>query len=401
MNKQKTFWVSFLVVASVLVLMSFASAATPYIATLTSVQVNGIQAYGTNANVSVIGGNTIPVVVQFVANSTESNVRLDVQLQGVNGDVQSEVFVGDIQTGQTYIETLNLNVPTDIGNVQSNSINLLVTIWNGDASVTQQQQTITLVEQRQSYNVGVMSLNTVDSANAGSLLPVNVVLKNTGYNDLSDVYVTVSVPALGLQRTAYFGDLANASNNNATASGTIYIQLPYSAAPGTYTVQAQVQNGYLNTIATDTFVISNEFQSNVIADNSQQTSNIGQTVTYNLEVVNPTTNIQIYQIVPQVTSGVAITTDSIVTVPAGSSKTISLTANAASAGNYNMTVNVFSGGQLTGNVNLGLNAQGGVSNPVIILTIVLAIIFVVLLVVLLVLVTKKPKKQEGLNESYY
>ena len=246
-----------------------------------------------------------------------------------------------------------------------------------------------------------MSLNTVDSANAGSLLPVNVVLKNTGYDDLSDVYVTVSVPALGLQRTAYFGDLTNASSDNGTTSGTIYIQLPYNASQGTYTVQARSQNSYLNTIATDTFVINNEFQSNVIADNSEQTSNIGQIVTYNLEVVNPTTNIQVYQIVPQTIPGVSISTDSMITVPAGSSKTVSLTANAASAGNYNLSVNVFSGGQLTGNVALGLNTQGGVSNPIVILTIVLAIIFVVLLVVLLVLVTKKPKKQEGLNESYY
>ena len=75
MNKQKTFWVSFLVLASVLVVMSFASA-TPSIANITSVKVNGIQALGTNADVSVIGGNTIPIIVQFVANATESNVRL-------------------------------------------------------------------------------------------------------------------------------------------------------------------------------------------------------------------------------------------------------------------------------------------------------------------------------------
>jgi len=93
--------------------------------------------------------------------------------------------------------------------------------------------------------------------------------------------------------------------------------------------------------------------------------------------------------------------DSIATVPAGSSKTLPFTVSANSAGDYNLSVNVFSAGQLTGSAVLGLTTQGGSSNPVIILTIVLAIIFVVLLVVLLVLVTKKPKKQEGFNESYY
>jgi len=394
MNKQKTFGVSFLVIASILVLMSFASADVNF----SSVKVNGIETSVSGINAAVLAGNSVPLTVTFTATSTQSNVRLRAEFQGPNGDVQNEIFVGDIEANQTYLESLSLNVPSNIGDIQSDNLNLVLTVWNGNF---QSQKTIVLRDQRQSYNVGIMSLNTVDSANAGSLLPVNVVLKNTGYNDLSDVYVTVSVPALGLQRTAYFGDLTNPSSNNDTTSGTVYIQLPYNATPGTYTVQAEIRNSYLDIAAADTFNINNDFQSNVIADNSQQTSGIGQDVTYNLEIVNPTTNIKVYQIVPQTTSGVSMSTDSIVTVPAGTSRTVALVAKANSAGNYNMTVNVFSGGQLTGNTDLTLNAQGGVSNPVIILTIVLAIIFVVLLVVLLVLVTKKPKKQEGFNESYY
>jgi preprotein translocase subunit SecG len=395
MNKQKTFWVSFLVIASVLVLMSFASADV----NVYSVKVNSLETIN-SSSVSVLAGNSVPLAISFTANSNESNVYLRAEFQGTNGDVQNEVFVGDVETGQTYIESLNLAVPSNIGYIQSDNLNLVITVWNGNF---QNQKTVTLREQRQSYNVGVMSLSTVDTANAGSLLPVNVVLKNIGYNELSDLYVTVSVPALGLQRTAYFGDLTNPTNNNIndTTSGTVYLQLPSNATPGTYTVQAEIRNSYLDTIATSTFNINNEFQSNVIADNSQQTSGVGQDVTYNLEIVNPTSNINVYQIVPQTTSGLTISSDSIVTVPAGLSRTVSLIAKANSAGNYNMSVSVISNGQITGNVNLGLNAEGGASNPVVILTIVLAIIFVVLLVVLLVLVTKKPKKQEGFGESYY
>ena len=163
-------------------------------------------------------------------------------------------------------------VPSNIGDVQNDNINLVLTAWNGDFHW--HPKIISLRVQRQSYNVGIMQLSTVDSANAGSLLPVNVVLKNTGYNHLNDVYVTVSVPALGFQRTAYFGDLTNPTSNNDTTSGTVYIQLPYNATPGTYTVQAEVRNSYLDTTATDTFLVNNEFQSNVIADNSQQTSEL-------------------------------------------------------------------------------------------------------------------------------
>ena len=51
-----------------------------------------------------------------------------------------------------------------------------------------------------------MSLNTVDTVNAGDLFPVDVVLQNVGYNNLSDMYVIASIPALGISKTAFFGD---------------------------------------------------------------------------------------------------------------------------------------------------------------------------------------------------
>ena len=82
-----------------------------------------------------------------------------------------------------------------------------------------------------------------------------------------------------------------------------------------------------------------------------------------------------------------------------------MTATPSSAGSYNLSVSAFSNdGQLTGNVNLALNAEGnGVSNPVVILTIVLAVIFITLLAVLLVLIARKPSsnKPEEFSESYY
>ncbi len=395
MNKQKTFWISFLMIASVLAVMAFASASVSVI----SIKVNSLDVYP-YSNLSLIAGSSVPITVTFNSSSNEQNVRMRAEFQGANGDVRNEVFVGDIEANKTYIQSLSLTVPSNIDGINDN-LPLVITIWNGDGNLVTPVQ-ILLYEQRQSYNVGVMSLNTVDSANAGTLLPVNVVLKNTGYNKLNDVYVTVSIPALGLQRTAYFGDIQNPTNsNNDTATGTIYLQLPYNASPGTYTVQAEVRNSYIDLTSSDAFVINNDFQNNVIADNLQQTSGVGQDVTFNLEIVNPTNNIKVYQIVPTTIPGVTMTIDTIATVPAGSSKTVPLTVRTSSAGNYNLTVNVFSGQQITGNVNLSLTSQGSGSNPIVILTIVLAIIFVVLLVVLLVLVTKKPKKQEGLSESYY
>lgn len=398
MNKQKRFWVSFLVLASILLMTSFASATSGV--NFTSIKVNGIETYAFNNNVAVLAGNTIPVTVTFNASSDESNVRMSVELQGVKNDISKEILVGDIEAGKIYIRSLALRVPSDMIDVKSDDINLVINMWNKDFSQTT-PRVIHLRQQRQTYNIQFMSLSTVSSVNAGNLLPVDVVLKNIGYNRLNDLSVVVSIPALNIQRTAYFGDLAIAGNND-TISGRVFLQVPYNASTGSYTVQAEVRNTDLVETAVRSVTINNEFQSNVVVSNSEMNSKLGQITTYNLVIVNPTNNIQLYKIVPQTVSGVTISTDSLVTIPAGSSKTVTLTAKADSAGDHNFSVNVFSGSQLTGSVSLALSTKAGVSNPIAVLTIVLTIIFVVLLVVLIVLVTKKPKKQEEeFSESYY
>ncbi len=411
MNTQKTFWFSLLVLASVLLVAGFASA-SPNIVNLNSVQVSGLETLQNNSanvapyNVAVIAGESMPVTIAFTANADESNVRMSVELQGLTTDVQNQVFVGDIQQNQTYTESLNLNIPSNIGDTTNNTINMVITVWNGDTAVSQTVKTITLSEQRPSYNAQVMSLNTLNSVNAGQLLPVSVVLQNAGYNELNNMYVIASIPSLGVSKAAYFGDIMNptSSSSNDTVSGTIYLQVPYSAAPGTYTVQVEAKNNNFDTLAYTSVDVNNDFQSNVVASNPSQTVNVGQDATYSLMVVNPTNNIKLYSLVYPTVSGVTVTGDSVVTVPAGSSQAVTITAKAASAGNYNLTVNVLSDGQVTGTANLALAAQSGASSPVVILTIVLAVIFVVLLVVLIVLVTKKPstsKKQEEFSESYY
>jgi len=403
MDATKRLLVSFLVIASVLVMTSFAAAAPTNAVNYTSVKVNGLETYGASSSaVAVLAGQTIPVTVTFKATKNESNVRLSVGLQGYTNDVSNEILVGDIEKGQTYIRSVTLKVPTSMADTQSDNINLVLDMWNGDFS--QQEEVIPLRQQRQTYGVQVMSLSTPSSAKAGDSLPVSVVLKNTGYNNLSDMYVTVSIPALNLQKTAYFGDLANAVQNNDTVSGTVYLQLPsYNVSAGTYTVQADAKYaGSFETTAVSTVAITNQFQSNVVAGTSQASANVGAQASYDLTIVNPTNSIAMYTIVPDTTSGVSVSADSVVVVPAGSSKTVTLEAKANSEGKHTFGVNVLSGNQLTGQVALTLTASNGISNPVAILTVVLAVVFVVLLVVLIVLVTKKPaKKQEEFGESYY
>jgi hypothetical protein len=122
-------------------------------------------------------------------------------------------------------------------------------------------------------------------------------------------------------------------------------------------------------------------------------------------IVNSGNRIAVFEIVPETTQNLAVSADeSIVTVPAGSSKVVRITAKANDViGTVNFGVNINSEGQLVKRVNLAANVTKGkaITSNVVALTIVLAVIFVVLLIVLIVLLTRKPAKTEEFGESYY
>ena len=138
-----------------------------------------------------------------------------------------------------------------------------------------------------------------------------------------------------------------------------------------------------------------------------KTLNVGETGDYQILIVNPTNKLKVYKVIPETSDGLQVSvSESVVAIPAGSSKTITVSAKAMSEGAYNFGVNVFDGNALLNKVALTANVQGSKtavssSNPVVVLTIVLAIIFIVLLVVLIALLGRKPEKSEEFGESYY
>jgi hypothetical protein len=251
--------------------------------------------------------------------------------------------------------------------------------------------------QRESYSVQIQSVTT-GTIKAGQLAPVDIVIKNVGYNNLDDMYVTVKIPALNVEKTAYFGDLVSLEDNSDdkdstdTVSGRLYVEIPYDAKAGTYAIEVDASNSDTTSSITQQVAISNEFSNGNIVVSGDS-----------LLIVNPTNEVLVYRLVPEPTSDLSVSlSQSVVAIPAGSSRTVDVTASGAAAGTYNYKIDVFSlNGELLYVVNLTKTAESGSASPVIAWIIVLAIIFIVLLVVLIVLMGKKPQKSEEFGESYY
>lgn len=406
MNMKKLL-VFFMMLVSVFVLASIVSAAE--IADNINVEVNGIDldAY----NTSIVVGEKIFVRVEFDAVVNAQDITVEAELKGDKKDAETEVFLGDVEEGNRYTETLVLEVPFDLKDSLSGDVSLNIEI---SGSGLRDTESYTLRIQRESYSIEIMSVEIPQSVNAGELLQVDIVLKNLGYNDLNDIFVTAKISALDIERTDFLGDIvalrcdeeADSEDNwginitrkcwedeRDTVTGEIHLRIPYGVEPGIYALEVKAENEDTVSSKAVQLVIKNSFPNgNFIASDGK------------LLIVNPTNEIVVYKIVPQSTETVSVSvSETLVSVPAGLSKTVIVDAKSDFAGTYTYSVSIFDmDGKLVETVSFTETIEGRqVTSPIIALAIVLAIVLVVLIIVLIVLLGKKPEKTEEFSESYY
>lgn len=367
------------------------------------IEVDGINVIDMPA---VIAGDSMVVEITFTALENASDVNVRVELEGDKVDVEAVSKPFDVEAGHTYKKSLKLKIPFELKDETSDDVVLNVKVWNGDYKT--EFENLPLRVQRPSYNPEVKSVTVSQSVQAGETFPVSLVVKNMGYNDLDDLYITVAISDLGVFKTAYFGDLVNLedvcdSNDDDcddTVTGEFYLEVPYSVDAGVYSLDVIVTNDEVEYAVTKQLVVENDFASNAVVTTSSKTVSVGEEAEYTLLLVNPTNNLRVYTLAVESAGEVSTNTESVVAVPAGSTKTVTLSAKASEAGQYNVVVNVLSGSDAE-KVTLGLNVEEKATNPVVVLTVILAIIFLVLLVVLIVLLGRKPAKTEEFGESYY
>jgi len=369
--KSKNILVFFAVIASVLFLMSTIVAAeitSDYTVSVRDNVVNDGDVIG------IVEGETIPIKVVFTSDVNGSNVKIEAEIDGYRVDVDDVTTEFDVEEGKRYSKTLSLRIPHNLKDEVSDDATLEIKIYNRDDKT--ELTDIELRVQRESFNADVMSISTTQSADAGKLFPVDVVLKNKGYNNLDDLYVTVRIAELNVERTSYFGDLVAVEDDDDdddtdTVSGRIYLQIPDNAKAGTYTLEAEVENEDTTTVETKEIYVDALEETLIKSGND-------------LIIVNPTNKVKVYKVV-------SADAENFVVVPAGSSRTVK-----ATSGEYN----VFDGADLVGNVVFGDGETSNGTSPIAVLTVVLAIVFIVLLIVLFVLIGKKPESEE-FGESYY
>ncbi len=394
--KKNMFLVSFIAVLTLMV-VSFASAG---LATNINTEFNSVE-LGSNTMVGNVN-DVVPIRVTFNAVDDVSDVKVKVYMEGHRDDVSVSTNRFDIETGRTYTKLLSLRLPSDSDDLSEEYTLYVEVISKDDRS----EEEYTISMQRESYTFEVLSVDYSSRILAGEVVPVSVVVKNIGYNRMDDTYVVVSIPALGVSSRGYVGDLIPVEDYDEyddeedSMLRMVYLKVPKNTESGVYELEIEVYNDDAETVLTRLISVDDFTSTLVLAAMKNQDLNAGETVTYDLIIVNSADDVKVFNIKTISGDVLSVSAPSVITVGPDTSETVSVVVKASSdavVGTYTFSVDV-DGKQTV----FGANVVGvSVSTSVVALTVVLVIIFVVLLAVLVVLLTKKEKPIDEVETSYY
>ena len=368
------------------------------------------------ASTTMVGnvGEVVPVRVTFRAAADAEDVKVKVFMEGHRDDVSASTSRFDIEDDKIYTKLLRLKLPSDSDELSEEYTLYVEVVSKNDR--TEEEYTISI--QRESYTVEVLTVDYSSKVSAGDVVPISVVVKNNGYDRLDDVYVRVGIPALGISSRGYVGDLVPTEDcvlfeddddiyvqncdddDEDSVEEVVYLRIPESADSGVYELEIEVYNRDAEVVVTKLISVGDLASTMVLAAVKNKDLNAGETVTYDLVIVNSADNVKVFNI--DVVSGdtLIVSVPSVVTVGPDSSETVAIVVTAAddaAIGTYTFSVSVNDEQTV-----FGANVVGeSVSSSAVALTVVLVIIFIVLLAVLVVLLTRKEKPIDEVETSYY
>jgi hypothetical protein len=191
----------------------------------------------------------------------------------------------------------------------------------------------------------IKSVITSNIVEAGESMSIGVVLRNTGYNNADDVYVTASIPELGISKSVYLGDIVTGAcerdatcsddDDSDTVTGTIVLQVPSTAKSGIYTLQIDALTEDSRNTVRKEIAIENKVPNLAIKSGSD------------LILLNPTNKLTVYTVK-------YLSKEETVVVPAASSRTVTI-----SPSDKDFDVAVYSGGFLISTVQFTGSSTAG------------------------------------------
>lgn len=241
--KNKAILVSIVAVFAIILTLN-AVIASEVDATINDVEVNDISLMGSTAAGFV--SNNVPVQVEFTSNADLEDVRVKVYIEGYKDEISATTSRFNTFNGSTYIERFSLELPSSMDlDTNPEGLTLFVRISAKGQDALEKEYSIKM--QRDTYALEFLSIDADEKVAAGSVLALDIVIKNNGNDRLDDTYVKASIPELGISQRVYFGDIQSVSDENYdnirdSLNKRIYLAIPADAVSGVYNIQVEAYN---------------------------------------------------------------------------------------------------------------------------------------------------------------
>lgn len=190
--------------------------------------------------------NTVPIEVEFKSDEPLTDVRVKVYIEGYKDEISESTSRFNTFSGSTYLKRFSLELPSsmDLDN-DGEELTLFVRISAKGQDAKEESFQISM--QRETYSLQFLSIDADEKVAAGSVLALDIVVKNNGFDRLDDAYVRASIPELGISQRVYFGDIASNSDKDYdeirdSLNKRIYLAIPANAVSGTYNVEVEAYN---------------------------------------------------------------------------------------------------------------------------------------------------------------
>jgi len=363
--------------------------------------------------VSVIVGENVPIkVVYSFENVSYEDVILEAELAYRGRKVSVESRPIDVVAGTTYVNYVELKIPSNIKVTGTGEFyTLSVTLKEKNGKIIDSSE-VKVTVQKENDQLDIQKVMTTN-AKAGEPMKVTVVAKNTGSDTQEDVYVTVSIPELGIVAEERMGDIAavDKGEDEDVATNDLLLNIPADAATGTYTMNIKVASD--NVVAKTTKSISvngvatGDKFIEVVPTVKMQDVEQGKSATYTLRVANLGEKSQTYSVYVEGTDGWATyqANPLVFTLSPESNQlvTVGITAaNNALIGEHGFTVKIKSN---DAEKSIALTAyvkdKSSGFDAMLISVIVLAVVLLVLIVLLVKSRKASEETIESTEESYY
>tara|TARA_Y100000310_G_scaffold72424_1_gene68457 strand:+ start:5173 stop:6135 length:963 start_codon:yes stop_codon:yes gene_type:complete len=212
--------------------------------TIEDVEVNDISVISSTAAGFV--SENVPVEVEFTANEDLEDVRVKVYIEGYRDEVSDSTSRFRVVNGSTYLKRFSLDLPSSF-DLDDDPEDLTILVRISAKGKDSFEEIYNVRMQRESYTLSILSIEADDKVSAGSVLALDVVVKNFGSDRLDDTYVRASIPELGISKRIYFGDIESETDEDYdqirdTINKRIYLTIPTNSISGVYNVEVEAYN---------------------------------------------------------------------------------------------------------------------------------------------------------------